>query len=275
MSPHDVLNRGPLGRWEAVRYRSGEQVPGGGFRGSGGGGRRRRARHPGVREPDLPGAGVDDAAYRRRPCRRGGWPDRRRPGAAAPATRSGRPDRRRRDVQRRGVPRLGRRPDRRRVRHPGQHPDRARGGRGDAASLARRPRAPVRRTAAGGARRGRQSAALLVVEPGGGYGGFSDVAVDLRTDDHPSPVSELVRLLRIHRRYFSEPDPAAALPLTGALATEVRKRLAGAGHHGPDTPEGLDTALAQWAGFENYEERLIPGKIDPDVLEALREATAT
>jgi uncharacterized Ntn-hydrolase superfamily protein len=128
---------------------------------------------------------------------------------------------------------------------------------------------------AGGDRRGRQSAALLVVEPGGGYGGFSDVAIDLRTDDHPNPVSELVRLLRIHRRYFTEPDPAAALPLTGALATEVRKRLAGAGHHGPDTPEGLDTALAQWAGFENYEERLIPGKIDPDVLEALREATAT
>jgi uncharacterized Ntn-hydrolase superfamily protein len=127
---------------------------------------------------------------------------------------------------------------------------------------------------AGGDRRGKQSAALLVVEKGGGYGGFSDVSIDLRVDDHRSPVSELVRLLRIHRRYFTEPDPDAALPLSGALATEVRKRLASAGHHGPDTPEGLEAALANWAGFENYEERLIPGKIDPDVLAALREATA-
>jgi uncharacterized Ntn-hydrolase superfamily protein len=129
--------------------------------------------------------------------------------------------------------------------------------------------------AAGGDRRGRQSAAVLVVEPGGGYGGFSDVSVDLRVDDHPDPVAELARLLRLHRRYFTEADPAAALPLTGPLATEVRKRLGDLGHHGPDTPEGLDQALSGWAGVENYEERLLPGKIDPEVLDALREATQT
>jgi uncharacterized Ntn-hydrolase superfamily protein len=129
--------------------------------------------------------------------------------------------------------------------------------------------------AAGGDRRGRQSAALLVVEPEGGYGGFSDVSVDLRVDDHPDPVAELTRLLRLHRRYFTDPDPKAALPLTGPLAVEVRKRLGEVGHHGPDTPEGLDRTLAAWAGVENYEERLIPGKIDPAVLDALREATKT
>jgi uncharacterized Ntn-hydrolase superfamily protein len=129
--------------------------------------------------------------------------------------------------------------------------------------------------AAGGDRRGRQSAALLVVEPGGGYGGLSDVAVDLRVDDHPEPVTELSRLLRVHRRYFTAPDPDAALALSGPLATEVRKRLGDLGHHGPDTPDGLDRALASWAGVENYEERLIPGKIDPEVLDALREATQT
>lgn len=129
--------------------------------------------------------------------------------------------------------------------------------------------------AAGGDRRGRQSAALLVVEPGGGYGGLSDVAVDLRVDDHPDPVTELSRLLRLHRRYFTAPDPQAALALSGPLATEVRKRLGDLGHHGPDTSEGLDLALANWAGVENYEERLIPGKIDPEVLDALREATQT
>ncbi len=49
--------------------------------------------------------------------------------------------------------------------------------------------------AAGGDRRGRQSAALLVVRAGAGYGGFTDRAVDLRVDDHPDPFGELERLL--------------------------------------------------------------------------------
>jgi uncharacterized Ntn-hydrolase superfamily protein len=49
--------------------------------------------------------------------------------------------------------------------------------------------------AAGGDSRGKQSAALLVVREGGGYGGFTDRAVDLRVDDHTDPVAELGRLL--------------------------------------------------------------------------------
>jgi uncharacterized Ntn-hydrolase superfamily protein len=49
--------------------------------------------------------------------------------------------------------------------------------------------------AAGGDSRGRQSAALLVVKAGAGYGGFTDRAVDLRVDDHPQPLAELRRLL--------------------------------------------------------------------------------
>ncbi|MDQ1625990.1 MAG: hypothetical protein QOJ49_1488, partial [Actinomycetota bacterium] len=49
---------------------------------------------------------------------------------------------------------------------------------------------------AGGDRRGRQSAALLVAAPGGGYGGH-DIEVDLRVDDHPGPVPELGRLLEL------------------------------------------------------------------------------
>ena len=58
------------------------------------------------------------------------------------------------------------------------------------------PGTPVARTvlaalrageAAGGDRRGRQSAALLVVRSGGGYGGSTDRVVDLRVDDHRNP----------------------------------------------------------------------------------------
>ena len=120
--------------------------------------------------------------------------------------------------------------------------------------------------AAGGDRRGRQSAALLVVTEAGGYGGGSDVFADLRVDDHADPVRELARLLDLHDIYFGKPDPATAVPLEGDLADEVRRRLADLGH----TDDDLDRALADWAGIENYEERLLPGRIDPVVLEQLR-----
>ena len=119
---------------------------------------------------------------------------------------------------------------------------------------------------AGGDRRGRQSAALLVVAKGMGYGGTSDILADLRVDDHPDPVTELARLLELHTLYFERPDPATLLPLTGAVADEVRTRLAKAGHAGPD----LDESLADWAGIENLEERIVPGAIDPLVLAQLR-----
>jgi uncharacterized Ntn-hydrolase superfamily protein len=122
---------------------------------------------------------------------------------------------------------------------------------------------------AGGDRRGRQSAALLVVTPDGGYGGGSDVLVDLRVDDHPQPVGEIARLLDLHDIFFGKPDPDAALPLEGALADEVRDRLAQLDHRGDD----LDAALADWAGIENYEERMLAGRIDPLVLDQLRQKT--
>lgn len=54
----------------------------------------------------------------------------------------------------------------------------------------------------GGDRRGQQSAALLVVRAGGGFAGWSDRAVDLRVDDHVTPIEELGRLLRLHRETF-------------------------------------------------------------------------
>jgi uncharacterized Ntn-hydrolase superfamily protein len=125
--------------------------------------------------------------------------------------------------------------------------------------------------AAGGDRRGRQSAALLIVSKGLGYGGSSDVWVDLRVDDHPEPVAELARLLDLHTLYFARPDPATLIPLTGEAGDEVRSMLAGLGETDPD----LDRALASWAGVANLEERLVPGSIDPLVLDQLRTAADT
>lgn len=115
---------------------------------------------------------------------------------------------------------------------------------------------------AGGDSRGRQSACVLVVSEGGGYGGGSDVLVDLRVDDHADPVPELVRLLDLHTLYFGKPE--SVLPLSGDLTAEVAELLARLGH----------STLEDWAGVENYEERMVPGGIDPVVLGKLREAGA-
>src|ERR687887_773969 len=56
--------------------------------------------------------------------------------------------------------------------------------------------------AAGGDRRGQQSAALVVERPGGIPASCEDIdrIVDLRVDDHPEPIRELRRLLDLHKR---------------------------------------------------------------------------
>jgi uncharacterized Ntn-hydrolase superfamily protein len=120
--------------------------------------------------------------------------------------------------------------------------------------------------AAGGDRRGRQSAALLVVRKDGGYGGTSDVAVDLRVDDHPQPIEELERIYRIHDLLFGETPDEEWLDVDGVLAAELRERLARLGYEGE-----LGDALAAWAGTENFEERVHGAdRIDPVILEQLR-----
>src|SRR5439155_9126940 len=58
--------------------------------------------------------------------------------------------------------------------------------------------------AAGGDRRGQQSAALLVVERDGGYAHLSDMLVDLRVDDHETPIEELARLYDAHSLLFGK-----------------------------------------------------------------------
>jgi uncharacterized Ntn-hydrolase superfamily protein len=58
---------------------------------------------------------------------------------------------------------------------------------------------------AGGDRRGMQSAALLVVRDGWGYGGQNDRYMDLRVEDHAEPIAELRRLHDLHGKTFPRP----------------------------------------------------------------------
>jgi uncharacterized Ntn-hydrolase superfamily protein len=120
--------------------------------------------------------------------------------------------------------------------------------------------------AAGGDRRGRQSSALLIVRKEGGYGGTSDVAADLRVDDHQQPVEELERIYRIHDLLFGHTPDEEWLDVDAELAAELRERLATLGYEGE-----LEDALAAWAGTENFEERVRGSdRIDPVILEQLR-----
>jgi uncharacterized Ntn-hydrolase superfamily protein len=151
---------------------------------------------------------------------------------------------------------------------------------------------------AGGDARGRQSAALLVVRDGAGYGGANDRWLDLRVDDHPDPVPELQRVLGVWRLLYERPEPDDLVPIDAALASELRDRLTRAGwapgrddafaaaiqraiggaarigeprDAGDDWDAVWDAALVTWMGVANLEERTAAaGWIDPVVLEELR-----
>lgn len=57
--------------------------------------------------------------------------------------------------------------------------------------------------AAGGDSRGKQSAALLIVKEGAGYGGYTDRAIDVRVDDHLEPFKELGRIMNIAQMNYA------------------------------------------------------------------------
>ena len=125
--------------------------------------------------------------------------------------------------------------------------------------------------AAGGDRRGRQSAAISVVQPEGGYGGNDDSLVDLRVDDHRDPVGELRRLYEIHVLLTGTTPDEQKLPLEGDLAEEVRDLLARAGYLSEAGEQGLLDALRAFVGTENLEARWWQERrLDPVVLAHLR-----
>jgi uncharacterized Ntn-hydrolase superfamily protein len=135
-------------------------------------------------------------------------------------------------------------------------------------SLARRLLASLAAgQAAGGDSRGQQSAALLVVRQDGGYMGTSDAVVDLRVDDHETPIEELTRIFALHDLLFGQTPRDEWLEVDEQLAAEVRERLDRLGYGEQPLPE----AFAAWAGTENLEDRVDSiDRIDPVVLEQLR-----
>lgn len=115
---------------------------------------------------------------------------------------------------------------------------------------------------AGGDKRGRQSAALLVVRDEAGYGGRDDIAVDLRVDDHATPIPELARLLDLNDLYLTASTEEEKVPVTPELEAELAAFAQARGHRD----------FAAWVGTENYEMRVAPDLawIDEKVLAVVR-----
>lgn len=130
--------------------------------------------------------------------------------------------------------------------------------------------------AAGGDRRGQQSAAVVVVRPEGGYGGYNDRYMDLRVDDDPAPIERLKALVDLHHLFFKPPAPGEMVAIEGELAREVQHILQWAGYYEGPVSGAYDgptrTALSALVGNENFEERFDEdgGKISREVMKVFR-----
>ena len=119
---------------------------------------------------------------------------------------------------------------------------------------------------AGGDKRGRQSAALLVVRDAAGYAGGDDIAADLRVDDHEAPVTELARLLDLNDLYLTASTDEEKVTVTDELREQLEEFARTEGH--PD--------FATWVGSENYEMRVADDLtwIDQQVLDIVQRGGA-
>ena len=122
---------------------------------------------------------------------------------------------------------------------------------------------------AGGDKRGRQSAAIYVVKPKGGYGGYIDRWIDYRVDDHEDPVPRLGELLELHGLYFGKSPESERAEITAKEEKQLNDILTSAGY----LKKGkiFKDAFNEFIGNENFEERADPEAkwIDKPVLKYL------
>jgi uncharacterized Ntn-hydrolase superfamily protein len=122
---------------------------------------------------------------------------------------------------------------------------------------------------AGGDKRGRQSAAIYVVKPKGGYGGYLDRWLDYRVDDHQDPVLRLGELLELHHLYFGKSPESERVELEGEALSQITDILTQQGYL--KKGKGFRDAFNEFIGNENFEERADSEAkwIDGSVLEYL------
>lgn len=127
---------------------------------------------------------------------------------------------------------------------------------------------------AGGDKRGQQSAALVVVKPKGGYGGYNDRYIDLRVDDAREPIEQLAHLLDLHMLYFAPAKPEDIIAIDDAIGAELVQMLVERGALAEGHQRFDDVAFGAFErvmGVENLEERLrSDGTIDRQTLDYFR-----
>jgi uncharacterized Ntn-hydrolase superfamily protein len=133
--------------------------------------------------------------------------------------------------------------------------------------------------AQGGDSRGQQSAAMYVVKEKGSYGGYLDRYIDLRVDDHATPIAELRRLLELHRLYFGATDNSALTRAAGNVAREIQQVLHTLGYYkGSITgvyDEATKDAFRRFCAIENFEERWRDDDlVDREIIAFMRKRTA-
>lgn len=126
---------------------------------------------------------------------------------------------------------------------------------------------------AGGDKRGRQSAAIYVVKENGGYGGYNDRYIDLRVDDHPDPIKEIIRIYKLWDLYFGEVKEEDQIELTGVLKEEINEYLFRLGYLDQSNflENRFQEAFTSFIHTENFEGRQLKnGYIDSKVLDYLK-----
>jgi uncharacterized Ntn-hydrolase superfamily protein len=128
---------------------------------------------------------------------------------------------------------------------------------------------------AGGDSRGKQSAVLYIVKDKGGYGGFNDRFIDLRVDDHPDPIKELIRIYQLQQLYFAPSKPERITAIEGDIQNEVVRHLNRLNYLSNESPgeDEIFKALTAYIHTENFEMReQSSGFIDLEVLEFMKKS---
>ena len=131
--------------------------------------------------------------------------------------------------------------------------------------------------AAGGDSRGMQSASILVVREKGGYEGGNDRYVDVRVDEHPSPIEELVRIFNIYdMTLLSREDPKLLVKIEGDLLAIIQQALVTLDYLEEGYANSYDgttqSALTEWINTNNFENKARDdGTIWPSIVNVLLE----
>ncbi len=127
---------------------------------------------------------------------------------------------------------------------------------------------------AGGDSRGMQSASLLVVKEKGGYAGFNDRYIDIRVDDHPDPIKELIRIYELQQLYFAPTKEENVIDIQGTVREELIQQLIRHGYLDSTTTvtdERLHQSLTDYLHTENFEVReQEKAKIDLEVFNYMK-----